>query len=83
MGDFLDDHIEEIIKGMPTPKEIIQKDFEDELKMLNMFRLLSLSIQHHRILGNIGLNFCQGDGNEQYPEDIYTYICGDWREWYR
>ena len=30
MGDFLDDHIEEIIEGMPTSKEIIQQDIEDE-----------------------------------------------------
>lgn len=74
MGDFLDDHIEEIIEGMPTSKEIIQQDIEDELKRLNMFRLLSLTILHHRILGNISLNFCQNDSQEQYPEDIYTSV---------
>lgn len=74
MGDFLDDHIDEILKGMPTSKEIIKQDVEDELKRLNMFRLLSLTILHHRILGNISLSFCQNDGDGQYPEDIYMSV---------
>ncbi len=74
MGDFLDDHIENILAGMPTPKEAIQQELEEELKRLNMFRLLSLTILHHRILGNISLVFCQEENTEHYPEDIYTSV---------
>lgn len=74
MGDFLDDHIENILAGMPTPKETIQLELEEELKRLNMFRLLSLTILHHRILGNISLDFCQVENTEHYPEDIYTSV---------
>ena len=32
MGDFLDNHIEDILAGMPSPKEIIQQELEEEIK---------------------------------------------------
>ena len=74
MGDFLDNHIEDILAGMPSPKEIIQQELEEEIKRLNMFRLLSLTILHHRVLGNINLTFSQDENQEHYPEDIYTSV---------
>ena len=74
MGDFLDNHIEDILAGMPSPKEIIQQELEEEIKRLSMFRLLSLTILHHRVLGNINLTFSQDENQEHYPEDIYTSV---------
>lgn len=74
MGDFLDNHIEDILAGMPSPKETIQQELEEEIKRLSMFRLLSLTILHHRVLGNINLTFSQDENQEHYPEDIYTSV---------
>ena len=74
MGDFLDDHIEDLLAGMSSPKEIIQQELEEEIKRLSMFRLLSLTILHHRVLGNINLTFTQDANQEHYPEDIYTSV---------
>lgn len=39
-----------------------------------MFRLLSLTILRHRVLGNIYLTFSQDENQEHYPEDIYTSV---------
>ena len=43
-----------------------------------MFRLLSLTILRHRVLGNIYLTFSQDENQEHYLEDIYAAIifCG-------
>lgn len=39
-----------------------------------MFRLLSLYIHHHHVLGNIKLDFCKNNDENAYPEDIYTTV---------
>ncbi len=39
-----------------------------------MFRLLSLSILHHRVLGSFNLAFCKEENQERYPNDIYTSV---------
>ena len=39
-----------------------------------MFRLISLKILRHRVLGNINLTFCQDNSQELHPEDIYTSV---------
>lgn len=37
-----------------------------------MFRLTSLSLLHHRVLGNVHLNFCQENGD--FGQGIYTSV---------
>lgn len=39
-----------------------------------MFRLLSLYIQRHNVLGNIKLDFCKNNEENAYPKDIYTTV---------
>lgn len=39
-----------------------------------MFRLLSLTILNHQVLGNIHLDFCQNENRGVYPENIYTSV---------
>lgn len=39
-----------------------------------MFRLLSLTILHHRVLGNTHFDFYQAREHNQYPEEIYTSV---------
>ena len=39
-----------------------------------MFRLLSLTILNHQVLGNIHLDFCQNEKRGVYSENIYTSV---------
>jgi ABC-type cobalamin/Fe3+-siderophores transport system ATPase subunit len=39
-----------------------------------MFRLLSLYIQYHHVLGNIKLDFCKNNDENAYPKDVYTTV---------
>ena len=75
MGDFLDEHIEEIIKNEPTIDEIIRKEMEKELEKdynkLMTLRINSITILDHPILGRIKLDLCQEEGE---PQGVYTTV---------
>ena len=56
---------------------LVRKKYEfviRELYMTDMFRLLSLSILHHHVLGNIGLDFFKNSDENIVPNNIYTSV---------
>jgi len=57
MGDFLDEHIEEILKNEPSPKERINREIAEEHKRKVMSHLSYVYIFEYRNLKNIGLSF--------------------------
>ena len=71
MGDFMDDYIEEYLANLPNPEESIKEEILEDYKQLMTFRLLSLIITNHRILGNVHLDFCQDEG---MYNGVYTTV---------
>lgn len=55
----------------PSTDDIINDEIMRDNNILMTFRLHSLSILHHRILGNVHLDFCQNDG---MPNGVYTSV---------
>ncbi len=72
MGDFLDDHIEEILKNEPSTGDIIKRDIAEDYKKLSMFRIKSVTILRHLVLGNIHLDLWQE--NNDAPKDIHSSV---------
>ena len=71
MGDLLDNHIEEILKNESTPKEVLQKEIEEDYNRLMTLRINSITILDHPILGRIKLDLCQEEGE---PQGVYTTV---------
>ncbi len=68
----LDDNIKEIMQNQPTTEEIIGMEMADDYKRLMMFRIKSLTVLHHFVLGNIKLDLWQDNG--EAPIDIYSTV---------
>lgn len=72
MSNILDDHIEETFQYKLDSVELIRRNMADDYKRLMMFRIKSLTILHHYVLGNIKLDLWQDNGKA--PIDIYSTV---------
>ena len=73
MGDFLDEHIEEIIKNEPIIDEIIRKEMEKELeKDKHYFRIIAV-----RVLGA-----CAPRIRRALKEETTYFLCNDYEDKY-
>ena len=71
MADFLDEYIEEYFANMPSASTQITEDLRDEYRRKLKFRIKSLTVLHHPVLGNLHLNFCQ---EEDEYRSLYTSV---------
>ena len=62
MSNILDDHIEETFQYKLDSVELIRRNMADDYKRLMMFRIKSLTILHHYVLGNIKLDLWHENG---------------------
>lgn len=60
MGDILDEYGRELLANLPSTIDKINKEVLEDYNVLMTFRLLSLTITDHRILGNVHLDFLPG-----------------------
>jgi hypothetical protein len=61
MGDFMDQFSKNYLANMRSSNDIVSDDVRRDYNELMTFRLHSLTILGHRILGNVHLDFCQDD----------------------
>lgn len=71
MADFMDDYIKEYFESVKTPKDRITEELREEYRCKLMFRIKSLTVLHHPVLGNLHLDFCQ---EEEEPRGLYTSV---------
>ncbi len=64
MGNFLDDHIKEIMANQPSSVDTVEGEILEEYKKMQMFRIKSLAIKNHLVLREIHLAFCRNSDLE-------------------
>jgi predicted ATPase len=74
MGNYLDDHIRELMANQPSSEDIVNGEIMEEYKKMQMFRIQSLTIKNHLVLREIHLNFCQNSDFEHRAEDIHSSV---------
>lgn len=74
MGSLFDKHMEEIIKQQPSTIEILHHQIEEDYKKMRIFRILSLTILDHLVLGDIHLDFCQNGKPGTTVEEIHSSV---------
>ena len=71
MSDFGDSYINDYLNNLHSSKQKVLEEIGEEYRVLMTFRINSLTILEHPILGNIHLDFCQSQGNLQ---GVYTSV---------
>jgi len=71
MVDFMDQFSKEYLANLRSYDDPVGDDIKRDYNEYMTFRLHSLTILGHRILGNVHLDFCQDDG---MPKGVYTTV---------
>ena len=71
MVDFMDQFSKEYLANLRSYDDPVGDDIKRDYNEHMTFRLHSLTILGHRILGNVHLDFCQDDG---MPKGVYTTV---------
>lgn len=72
MSNILDDHIEETFQNKPDSVEVIRRNMEVGYQKMMQFRIKSITLLRHFVLGNIHLDLWHE--NDNADSDIYSTV---------